>query len=430
MDPTLTLVLVIMFLLAEAFFSAGEFTMIRMNKIRLRHLAESGLGYARTIEELLKKPERLFGATSVGTNICVFGGASIVTAFLADRIGEDADFYSFLIMGPVTLVVGEIVPKMLVRNRIEAVGRYVAAPLAFSQKLFTPILVVTSFISKTLLSVFLRRKGITAALTTREEIVTLAKMGGEEGLGLAQEEKKMISRIFEFKSSSVESAMRPLVKVVAVESGSTLIEAKKRVAETGFSRLPVYHDRIYNIVGVVSAFDILRWPDQNEKVDTVMSPPYYTPLTKKNADLMKEMQEKGLHMSIVVDEYGGAVGVVTMEDLLEEIVGEIEDEYDRPVKFYEKLEDGRYIIDAMTEIDIINEELGLDLPTGDYETLGGFLNDALERIPQKRERMAMGSYLITVLDATPRRASSVELIDLRQETEGDTGPENEEGVSD
>jgi len=239
----------------------------------------------------------------------------------------------------------------------------------------------------------------------------------EANLGLELEEKKMINRIFEFKSNSVESAMRPLVRVVAVPSGAKLSDAKARVAETGFSRLPVYHDRIYNIVGIVSAFDILRQPDQSEKVDNVMQPPLYTPLTKKNADLMKEMQSKGTHIAVVVDEYGAAVGIVTMEDLLEEIVGEIEDEYDYPVKYYEKLEDGRYIVDAMMEVDILNDELGLDLPTGDYETISGFINDALERIPNKRSRMAIGSYLITILDATPRKVKSVEILDLREKEE-------------
>ncbi|MGK7344912.1 MAG: hemolysin family protein [Candidatus Nitrospinota bacterium M3_3B_026] len=417
MDLSLTVVLVIFFLLAEGFFSGGEFALISFNRIRLRHLAESGHEYARTVEGLLRSPDKIFGTTSVGTNVCVFAAASIVTAFMTERIGAEADLYSFIIMGPVTLVLGEIVPKMLVRQRLETALRLLAEPLALAQKVFTPLLVVTSFLAKLPLRIFLKGEEIKAALATREEIMSLARITGKD-LDIAQDEKKMISRIFDFKSSSVESAMRPLVKVVAVESGATLAEARKKVAETGFSRLPVFHDRIYNIVGIISAFDILRWPDRGERVDTVMTDPLYTPDAKKNADLMREMQEKGTHMAVVVDEYGAAVGIVTMEDLLEEIVGEIEDEYDRPVKFYERLEEGKYIIDATMEVDIINEELGLDLPTGDYETLGGFMNDALERIPNKREKMAIGPYLITVLDATPRAVISVELLDLREERGG------------
>lgn len=419
MDPALTVMLVLFFLLAEGFFSASEFTLISFNKMKLRHLAESGDKGAGIVESLLKKPDKIFGTTSIGTNVCVFSGAAITTAYMAGIYTERADLYSFLIMGPLTLIMGEIVPKMLARGYLMATIPYLASPLVFFQKVFSPILWITSAISKLLLSLVIRRNKIPSALVTRDEILRLTKIS-EEKLDLASDEKKMLHRIFEFKKTFVDEAMQPLINVVAVSATATLAEAKARAAETGVSRLPVFHDRIYNIVGIISAFDILRCQDHFTKVEKIMSPAFYTPITKRNAILLREMREGDIHMSIVVDEYGAAIGIVTVEDLVEEIVGEIEDEYDSPVKFYDKISAGKFIIDAAMEIDNINDELGLDLPKGDYETMGGFVCEALERIPAKGEKMAVGSYLITILDATSTKVKSVELIDLKKEIENES----------
>jgi len=382
-------------------------------------MAENGIASAKTLEKLLQKPDKIFGVTSVGTNVCVFAGTAIATAFLAERVSSgNADLYAFLIMGPVTLILGEIVPKMVTRRNSENIISWIGIPLHFSQKLFEPILAVTSFLSRIILKIFMRGDQLPSTMVTREEILGATKLS-EEKLDLDKDEKKMIDRIFEFRSSDVGSAMQPLVNVVAVPSLAMLSGARDRIAQTGYSRLPVFHDRIYNIVGTISAFDILRCHDLSTPVDKVMHPAYFTPETKKNSELMNEMQARGIHMAIVVDEYGGAVGVVTMEDLLEEIVGEIEDEYDNPVKFYEKLDDRRYIIDAMMEVDSVNEELTMSLPTGDYETISGLLNEILERIPHKRDKVAIGPYLLTVLDSTSKRAKSVELLDLSEENGSD-----------
>lgn len=247
-------------------------------------------------------------------------------------------------------------------------------------------------------------------MVTREELLLLTKQSDVK-LDLAQDERQMIHRIFEFKTSAIDTAMQPLVNIMAVSSNATIREAKAQVAESGYSRLPVFFERAYNIVGVVSAFDILRQEDQSKSVETIMQPAFYTPVTRKNPTLLKEMNEKNIHMAVVVDEYGGSVGIVTVEDLLEEIVGEIEDEYDATVKLYEKVGKGRFIVDAMMEVDSVNELLGFSLPTGDYETVSGLIIDAIERIPKKRTRLALGKYLITVTDATQRRATSVEIVD-------------------
>jgi CBS domain containing-hemolysin-like protein len=415
MDPALTLILISFFLLLEGFFSGGELALISFNRIRMRHLAESGLNAAVTVEKLLKKPDKIFGTTSLGTNLSVFAGSSIATVFVAERFGEsEADFYSFLVMGPVTLLLGEIVPKTLFRQRADEVAPIIARPLALAQKLFAPVLAVTSWISRLAVRIFIGHKESSHGLVSREELLLLTKMG-EDSLSIEQDERKMIRRIFEFRTNTLESVMRPLVTVVGASSASTLAEAKSRMAETQYSRIPVFVERIFNIVGIVSVFDIMNHKDLSVRVDKVMSPVFYTPITKKNADLLKEMQEKKIHMAVVVDEYGGAIGIVTIEDLVEEIVGEIDDEYDSPEKYYEKTGEGCYLINAMMEIDTINDELGLGVPKGDYETMSGFINHAAERIPRAGERLAIDPFLITITDSTSRMVKSVELYDTRVE---------------
>jgi CBS domain containing-hemolysin-like protein len=422
MDPALTLILIGFFLLLEGFFSGGELALITYNRIRMRHLAENGLKAAATVEKLLGKPDKIFGTTTLGTNLSVFAGSSIATMFVAQRFGEsEADFYSFLVMGPLTLLLGEIVPKTLFRQRADDVAPIIARPLELAQKLFTPILAVTSWISRFAVRIFVGHKNVSRGHVSREELLLLTKMGADS-LSIEHDERRMIRKIFEFRTNTLESVMRPLVTVVGAPSVSTLAEAKARMAETQYSRLPVFVERIFNIVGIISVFDVMSQKDLSVRLEKVMSPVFYTPITKKNADLLKEMQEKKIHMAVVVDEYGGAIGIVTIEDLVEEIVGEIEDEYDSPVKHYDKAGEGSYIINAAMEIDAINEELGLGMPKGDYETMSGFINHAMERIPKAGERLAVEPFLITITDSTKRMVKSVELYDTRVE-----GPEKKSG---
>ncbi len=405
-----TVVLVVFFLLGEAFFSGSEYLLISFSRLRLKHLAESGMAAAKILEELLKTPDRIFGATSVGTNLCVVASSALVTAYLTETtLGERADLYSFLIMGPITLILGEIVPKILFREKAESLAPWLAAPLKGALTLFAPILAVTSLIARGILSVFIPKDGVPSSMVTREELLAMTKMS-QVKLSLEIDERKMIHRIFEFRTSTVDETMQPLISLAAVSVNSTVAQAKARIAESGFSRLPVYRDRIFHIVGVVSAFDILRAPDDNTPVERLMSPPLYVTESRRNAALLREMNEKKIHMAVVVNEYGAATGIVTEEDLIEEIVGEIEDEYDAPVKMYEKLDDDRWVIDALMEVDRVNDELGLHLPDGDYETLSGLVNNALERVPVRRTRFALRDYLITVLDATPTRAATIEIV--------------------
>ena len=184
-------------------------------------------------------------------------------------------------------------------------------------------------------------------------------------------------------------------------------EAHEIGNESGFSRLPVFHERMHNLIGILNAFDLLDQEMDNTPITGLIRPAHYIPPNKKIDDLLKELQQSGLHMAFVVDEYGGCIGLVTIEDLLEKIVGEIEDEYDKPEELYKPYAEGGFLIEGNTEISVLNETLGWDLPGGDFETIAGLVIDRLEKIPHPGDQVLTGLYRLTVKDASKRKIQSL-----------------------
>jgi CBS domain containing-hemolysin-like protein len=415
-DLTWTVLLVLMFLVSEGFFSGSEIALISLNRFRLRHLAESGEKFAVRAELLLQRPDRIFGTTSVGTNLSVFSGTSVLTAFFVGWFGERADLAAFIVMAPVTLLFGEILPKIVFQHFANRVVRYILPPLLFSLRLFSPVLWITSRITGTLLRWASRNRIKKPDFVTREEIRHLVMMD-EQKLGLKAEERKIIHNIFEFYDTTVENCMVPLNKLVAFEINTPLEIVRRRISNSGFNRFPIYRDRMYNIEGVIHAYSFLDLPDHVQSVEELIQPAYYVPPTTKIRDLLRELRVRGLQIAVVVNEYGGTIGIVTVEDLLEEIFGEIEDEYDATVQWHQKLSENRFLVNGDMEIDRINDELGLSLPQGDYETLNGFVIDALERIPKEEEMMAVDSYLLRIVEADQRAVHRVEILRVSESEE-------------
>jgi putative hemolysin len=184
-------------------------------------------------------------------------------------------------------------------------------------------------------------------------------------------------------------------------------EANQVSNDTGFSRLPVFHERMFNLIGILNTFDLLTVPEDDSPITEMVRPAYYVPPNKKLDDLLKELQQRGLHIAIVVDEYGGCIGIVTIEDIIEEIVGEIEDEYDEPHKKYEVYDKDGYLIDGDKEIGSVNEELKLDLPEGDYETMAGLMIENLEKIPVAGDQIVINGFRLTVKEASKRKINSI-----------------------
>lgn len=411
MDFSTTLILVIVSICLEAFFSGCEIALISVNRIQVQQKANEGNMAAIAVVNMLKTPERIFATTSVGTNLAVVTSTTLFTAYMVTRFSHNGDFYASLIIAPLILFGGEILPKIIFQNRPNAFLYVLIYPLSFFSRIFSPINAFFSKISNFILHGFIDIGQVPGNTLSREMIRQIIRLDAKTS-DLDVTERKMIHKIFNFGEITVEQCMVPHIQIYAIKDTATLEEAQQVAVESEYSRLPVFHDRMYNLIGILNTFDLLNPPSGNTLITDLIRPAYYVPPNKKIDDLLKELQQRGLHMAIVVDEYGGCIGIITIEDLLEEIVGEIEDEYDTPEKGYEKYADKGYLIEADMEINTINEVMNLNLPKGDYETLAGLIINKLEKIPSPGEQVTVNGYRLTVKDASKRQINSVIVCEI------------------
>lgn len=407
---TTTLALVAACLVMEGFFSGSEIALISINRHRLNHLIERKDHAALMLGRLFKSPAALYATTSIGTNLSVVTGTAIMTGYLNGAGVSDPDFLTALVMGPVTLLFGEIFPKAFFQHWTERISYVAVYPLAAARRIFTPVIWFTAGITRLLM----RMAGIDEKHDIRhitlEEIRHIFRVG-EKKLDLHPDEQKTINRIFGLKNITAEQCMVPLIHLTASEKNETFASVRRKMEESRFSRIPVFSERIYNIVGVINAFDVLRYGAEAKTAADLGRPAYYVYKKKKVDDLLSEMQQAGVQMAVVVNEYSDAIGIVTREDLVEEIFGEIEDEYDKDQEAPQSRETapGRWVADGIVEIDQLNERFGLGLPPGDYETLAGYILTSLDRIPRKGESVIIGEYLFHIRESNERGIKLVEI---------------------
>ncbi len=423
MDLTSTLILVAVFILMEAFFSGCEIGLISINRFKVRQEAETGNETAQRIQNLLASPERFFSTTSVGTNIAVVSSTAIFTAYAMTLTEDWGDLLAMLVLSPVILFLGEIVPKIIFQAKADTLIPLVIRPLTWFTRIFGPATNIFAAIHSKLLGWLFKSGSVgRKTMVSRDQLVQVVKPEFENA-ELDAVEKKMIRRIFNLGNITVEQCMVPLVQMYGISDSTTLAEANTIANETGFSRLPVFHERMFNTIGILNTFDLLTAPNDNTRITGLIRPAYYVPPNKKVDDLLRELQQRGLHIACVVDEYGGCIGIVTVEDLVEEIVGDIEDEFDAPEEKIDAYSGGGYIVEAEMEIQAINETLQLHLPEGEYETIGGLVIDRLERIPSKGDQIDLGGIRLTVRESGKRKVNTV--IITRLEAQGPSLPEEE-----
>jgi len=411
MDLSTTLSLIGVFLLMEAFFSGSEIGMIAINRIKMKQQADKGNRSAEIILNLLNSPEKLFATTSLGTNLAVVSSTSIFTAYMVTHMGKQGEILAMVILAPIILFGGEIVPKMILQNRADMVMPIFVRPLNMSLTILSPIINFFTIISNFITNKLIRLPQEEKKSFSRDQILQVLSLDSQT-IELDATERTMIHKVFNFGDITVEQCMVPLVQLTAIRDDSTLAEAHQLAIDTGFSRFPIFHERMHNIIGVLNTFDLLNQPINDSPLTHLIRPAHYIPPNKKIDDLLKELQKRGLHMGVVVDEYGGCIGLTTVEDLLEEIVGEIEDEYDKPEQKFEPYPGGGYIIDGEMEIDAINETIKLNLPTGDYETLAGLVLNHLETIPQPGEQITVEDVRLTVKETSRRKIQSIIAIKI------------------
>jgi CBS domain containing-hemolysin-like protein len=403
------LIIFIPLLLLEGFFAAAEIALVSANRRRLHRRAEEGHGGAHLALQLLARPEYFLAATLLGAYMAAAVNTVLVTVFFLGLFGPGAEVPVMLVLPPLILILGEIIPKSIGRQQATLLAERLAPALWAVSWAIYPVIWVFAGLSRAVLLVGGVRHTGQLPFITREDLrLVVAKSG--PGVDLKGQERLFINRILRFSLRTVKEVMIPLIRVTAIPDSLTISQAQEEFRSTRFSRLPVYHRRIDNLVGVLHSFDLLGEEYRERPIKPFVRAVKYVPEVKKIDRLLTEMQREGSHLAVVVDEYGGAVGIVAIEDLLEEIVGEITDEFDQEVTPYRKLGEGHYLINARTEIKTLNESLKLGLPSGDYETLAGFLIAQLGELPRGGERVQYRNLHFTVRATEGRTVKEVELL--------------------
>jgi CBS domain containing-hemolysin-like protein len=395
-------------LLVTALFSAAEMSFIAANRVRLRHMAEGGHRTAARYLDAFRSPERLLSTAMMGVTIAHITASSVATWALLPMVGGAAAILVTVALTPIMLVFGEVIPKAVARERATGMILWLFPVIETLGRVLTPLTGGANALVGWALSLFGRQRTSTRQFVSREELKLLLQMEPEEA-DVTVSEAEMIDKIFDLGETAVREVMVPLVDVAALPETASPADAVRLIQERGFSRIPVFTDRVFNIVGVVTTMDLLRRGGEAADLRELMRPATYVPETKRIDDLLREMQKNRVQLAVVVDEYGGAVGIVTVEDIVEEVVGEIRDEHDRTPDTVERLPDGSYRVAGRASLEEVNDALEWDLPKGDFETVAGLVLATLHRIPLVGEVFRVRRYTVTVLEADKRRVLTVRI---------------------
>lgn len=423
MSNIVSIMIILFFLCLEGIFSGGEIALVAADANKIRNKAKRGSRSASITMKLLDRPEWFLSTTLTGTNLCVVTNTAIATSMFITMFGTaQGELLAVVIMVPLLLIMGEMVPKTIFQQHADAIALRVSWFIWAVSFILYPIVFVISKLSRSALYMFSREERISYApyITKAGLEFILQKRGAASDI--KKSEKEMIERIFDFPESRADEIMVPLSNMTAISGETSLKEAASLIMAKGYTRIPVYQDHIYNIVGTLHSFDLLevlygQVPARTSLSETdpvekcVRRNILFIPYTKPTDEILVELQRRGEHMAIVVNEYGGAVGIVTIEDILEEIVGEIDDEYDdHGAMLYRKVGSGRYVFNAQVKIDRLREIVPCDIPEGDYETLGGFLLYVAGKIPKKNESVRYGKMLFIVEDADLKSIKEVLMV--------------------
>ena len=404
--------LLIILILCSAFFSASETALFAANRVALRQRQVQGDRRARMAYALLNRASELLTTLLAGNTMANVGATVVATSIALSLLGRrGGEWVAFLGATFILLILAEIAPKTLAARHADRMALAVAGPIHAVMRLFIPLIRVLSIVATALVRPFGAHITPRAPLVTEEQLRFLVEVGEKEGV-LEEEEREMIHSIFEFGDTVVREVMRPRVDIAAVPADATINAALGLMTERGHSRLPVYDGSIDHIAGVVYIRDLipaLRQGRLDQRVTEVQRPPFFVPETKKVDDLFREMQQKKVSMAIVLDEYGGTAGLVTVEDLLEEIVGEIQDEYDLEEKPIQLINDHTAVVNARIHIEDVNQLLGLELPVDEVDTVAGLVYSLLGRVPVQGETVSLPGAELRVDKTLGQRITKVRI---------------------
>lgn len=422
----------------NAFFAASEMAIVSIRQSKLKPLIEEGNKAAKIVDNFIEEPSKLLATIQVGITFAGFFASALSAKTLAVYLAEVlkksnlaiistyADSFSFIfitmLMAYITLVLGELVPKRMALQWSDKVALAVAKPILFLSKIAFPIVKLLTFSTNFIVKMFGGSAENNSSQITEEEIRLMINVGEERGI-IRETETEMINSIFEFDDTVVKEVMTPRTDIAAININASLEEIMEVIVEEHFSRIPVYEDTIDNIVGLLYVKDLFGMMKYGKEfkvsLKDIIRPAYFVPEYKKIDELFKEMQKSKTHIAIVIDEYGGTAGLITIEDLLEEIVGNIFDEYDDVVLEYEQLDDNTYLINGMLSIDEVNDIMHTELPEDEleFDTISGMVLSLSGKMPEVGDEVEFDGVQFRIEEVDDKRITKIRIKKQPDEAE-------------
>lgn len=411
-EDAIQILALLILVLLSSFFSSAETALTTVNRIRLQALSEEGNKRADIVLKTIENSSKMLSAILIGNNLVNNFSAALATALAIKMFGSGS---VGIVTGALTILIlifGEITPKTYATANAEKLSLAYASVILALMKVLTPVIFIINRICRFLLKLLHVDADASLNTMTEMELRTIVDVSHKDGV-IEEEERQMIYNVVDFGDSQAKDVMVPRADVVSVSETASYAEIKDIFRAEKYTRLPVYKDDRDNITGIVNIKDFFFSDDtESFKVSDIMYKPYFTYEFKKTSELLVEMQENSVSIAIVLDEYGAAVGMISLEDLLEEIVGEIRDEYDEDEKdLIQKVSENEYLIEGSVKLDDINDALGLSLHSEDYDSIGGFIIERLDHLPEENESVTTEEQILLIVTKMDKnRIETVRLI--------------------
>lgn len=415
MDSSVVIQLIILaiLILLSALFSSAETSLTTSNKLKIQSLADQGSKRARILLKISEDSGKMLSAILIGNNLVNNAATALTTSLIIQLFGNSAVGIATGVITLLILIFGEISPKTLATIHSEKMALLYAPLIHFLMKIFTPVIFIVNKLSMGVLFLLRVNPDQKVNTMTEHELRTIVDVSHEDGV-IESEEKEMIYNVFDMGDAKAKDIMVPRVHVTFADINSTYDELIEIFREDKFTRLPIYEETTDNVVGTINMKDLLLYNYNDKKefhVRDILREAYFTYEYKSISELLVEMRQASINIAIVLDEYGETAGLITLEDLLEEIVGEIHDEYDESEEeFVRQINDREYIIEGSMNLDDLNDSLGLNLSSEDYDSLGGFIIEHLDRLPEQGDELTTDDGIRLVVEALQKnRVESVHL---------------------
>ena len=409
---SIQIILLVILLVGSGFFSASETALMSLSRIKMRHMEEDGVKGAKLVSSLVEDSNRLLTSILIGNNIVNIAATSIATSLFTATLGAQGVAMATGVMTVLVLIFGEITPKTISANNPEKASLVVSKPIKFFVIILTPVVWVFNIITKVIFKLFGVDDNGVKPFITEEELKTMVNVSHEEGL-LEIEEREIINNVFEFGDMQAREAMVQRLDIVAIDMEDSYDEIIELFKTEKLSRMPVYEETIDDIIGTLNIKDIIFLSDEeieNFDIKKYIRDPFFTYEFKKITQLLEEMKKDKSQMAIVVDEYGGTAGLITIEDLVEVIVGDIEDEYDEEEDEIQVINSNEFLVEGSTKISDVNEVLGIELESEEFDSIGGYIIGYIKHIPEENEVIEVDGIKFNIESVDKNRIKKIRIM--------------------